>query len=147
MRTNRVPYLQLYLLILNIDQPSSKLNADGEVVHRLKSLVCELEEQAALPDACMPQKKSTEKQESGISSRWVSEGISMQLFFFFFFFSFPTLFLFSSFLNGEDPSRCKATREWQAENVQRRGECYGGRDISRRDLPVSPMIIYLNRYA
>ena len=49
---HRVPYLQLDLLSINVDHACAKLHADGEVVHRLEALVCELQQQARLPHAC-----------------------------------------------------------------------------------------------
>jgi len=46
-----VPNLQFDLLSVDCDEPRSKLDADGEVVHWLKALVCELQEEARLADA------------------------------------------------------------------------------------------------
>lgn len=48
----RVPNLQLDLLVLNVDHPRAKLDADRQVVHRLEALVRELQQQTRLPDAC-----------------------------------------------------------------------------------------------
>jgi hypothetical protein len=45
-RTHRVPYLQLDLLSINGDHARAKLHADGQVMHRLEALVCELQQQA-----------------------------------------------------------------------------------------------------
>lgn len=44
--THRVPDLQLDLLSINVDHARPKLHADGQVVHRLEPLVCELQQQA-----------------------------------------------------------------------------------------------------
>ena len=41
---HRVPNLKFDLAILNIDHAGSELYADGQVVHRLKSLVRELQQ-------------------------------------------------------------------------------------------------------
>jgi hypothetical protein len=41
--TYRVPDLQLDLLSINVDHSSTKLDADGKVMHRLEALVRELE--------------------------------------------------------------------------------------------------------
>jgi len=45
-----IPNLQLHLLVVDGYHPSSELNADGQVVDRLESLVGELQEKAGLAD-------------------------------------------------------------------------------------------------
>lgn len=47
-----VPYLELDLLAINIDHTSPKLHTNGEIMHWLKSLVCELEQQAGFANTC-----------------------------------------------------------------------------------------------
>ena len=51
--THRVPDLKLDLFPLNVDHPSTELDSDGEVVHRLEPLVRELEQQAGLAHPCV----------------------------------------------------------------------------------------------
>jgi len=46
-----------------ISAACAKLHADGEVVHRLEALVCELQQQAGLPNAC---------QDAPVSERWAA---------------------------------------------------------------------------
>ena len=41
----------LDLLAVDFDMPSAKLDTDGQVMDRLKSLICELKEEATLTDA------------------------------------------------------------------------------------------------
>jgi hypothetical protein len=49
---HRVPNLQLDLLAVDVYHPSAELNANGQVVHWLKALVSELEQQTRLAHAC-----------------------------------------------------------------------------------------------
>eukprot|EP00983_Pelagomonas_calceolata_P090111 1157380-Pelagomonas_calceolata.AAC.12 len=44
-RTHRVPDLQLNLLAVDVDHAGPKLYTNGEVVHGLEALVCELQQQ------------------------------------------------------------------------------------------------------
>jgi len=44
--------LQLDLLSLDVDHARAELHADGQVVHRLETLVRELKQQAGLAHAC-----------------------------------------------------------------------------------------------
>ena len=46
MQPYRVPDLQLDLLPINVDHSCPKLHANGEVVHWLEALVCELQQEA-----------------------------------------------------------------------------------------------------
>ena len=46
--TDRVPDLQFDLFPLDVDHAGPELDHNGEVVHRLEPLVCELQEQAGL---------------------------------------------------------------------------------------------------
>jgi hypothetical protein len=46
--THRVPDLQLYLVVVYVDQAGPELHSDGEVVHGLEALVGELQQQATL---------------------------------------------------------------------------------------------------
>lgn len=50
--SRRVPDLQLDLLVLQVDHASTKLDTNRQVVDRLKSLVCELQQQTRLSDTC-----------------------------------------------------------------------------------------------
>jgi hypothetical protein len=50
--------LKLDLLSINVDHPSTKLHADGQVMHWLEALVGELEQQAGLAHTCTPQEKA-----------------------------------------------------------------------------------------
>lgn len=50
--TDRVPHLELDLFVIDGDHARAKFDADGQVVHWLEALVCELEQQTALADAC-----------------------------------------------------------------------------------------------
>ena len=47
----RIPDLKLDQLVFKIHHASTKLNTNRQVVDRLESLVCELQEQAGLSDA------------------------------------------------------------------------------------------------
>ena len=50
--TYGIPNLQFDLLAVNGHHPGAKLDADGQVVHRLEALVGELQQQTRLADAC-----------------------------------------------------------------------------------------------
>lgn len=50
--TYSIPYLQLDWLSINSDHACSKLNANRQVVHGLKPLVCELKQEAGLANTC-----------------------------------------------------------------------------------------------
>ena len=51
MSSHGVPDLELDLLALDVDHARAELDADGEVVHGLKPLVSELEQEAGLANA------------------------------------------------------------------------------------------------
>ena len=53
-----VPDLQLDLLAINGDHACAKLHADCQVVDRLEALVCKLQQQAGLADACGQRSRS-----------------------------------------------------------------------------------------
>lgn len=42
--THGIPDLQLDLLVVDIDHSGAKLNTNGQIVHRLESLIRELEQ-------------------------------------------------------------------------------------------------------
>lgn len=42
---HRIPYLQLHLTVVDVDHPRPELYANCEIVHRLKTLVGELQKQ------------------------------------------------------------------------------------------------------
>ena len=48
----RVPDLKLDLFPLNVDHPGTKLHSDGQVMNRLESLVCKLEQQTGFANSC-----------------------------------------------------------------------------------------------
>jgi len=47
----RVPDLEFDLFVVDGDHAGAELDADGEVVYRLESFVCELEEEARLSNS------------------------------------------------------------------------------------------------
>ena len=49
--TYGIPDLKFDLLSLDVDHASAELDSDGEVVHGLEALVCELEKQARFANA------------------------------------------------------------------------------------------------
>lgn len=48
-----VPNLQLDLLAIDVNHASPKLHTNGQVMNRLKSFVCKLEEEARFANACV----------------------------------------------------------------------------------------------
>jgi hypothetical protein len=48
--TSRVPDLKFDELVVQVDHSSTKLNSNGQVVYRLETFVCKLQEQAGLSD-------------------------------------------------------------------------------------------------
>mmetsp|Transcript_22009 Transcript_22009/g.56558 ORF Transcript_22009/g.56558 Transcript_22009/m.56558 type:complete len:371 (+) Transcript_22009:793-1905(+) len=94
----RVPNLQFDLLVVNSDHACTEFHADREVVHRLEPLVCELQQQARLADACHPRPASTVTPAGVWARRW-------------------------------------------------RGQTQLARRADEVHAPVSPMMMYLNRYA
>lgn len=48
MNYYRVPYLEFYLMLIDVNQTGAELDSDGEVVDGLESLVGELQEQATM---------------------------------------------------------------------------------------------------
>jgi hypothetical protein len=57
--TYRIPYLKLYLMMIDIDQSGTEFHTDCQVMHWLKSLVCELQQQTTLPNTCEQIRSST----------------------------------------------------------------------------------------
>lgn len=57
----RIPNLELHGVAVDGDHAGTKLYADGEVMHWLKPLVCELQQQARLPHSFIFTPNKTEK--------------------------------------------------------------------------------------
>ena len=66
--SHRVPDLQLDLLVVDCDHPSSKFDANGEVVHLLEALVGKLQQQARFAHAGIADDDVPDRCSAGVMS-------------------------------------------------------------------------------
>ena len=71
--TYRIPDLKFYLFAINCYHASSKLQANGEIMHGLETLVCELEQQTRLPHAGVPNNNVFEQECVRHGSKMLAE--------------------------------------------------------------------------